>query len=448
MTHRISTAILTTGLIALAGFGPSAAADSCAGAPTMSADYALAADSGKSPVTAKQKPPAHQAHAHSPGFRIRLDTPRSGFDKKTCWVHARAGVIPGPTPKVVMTLQKLLLTGSDVFYAINEMRTDDLGRTWSGPTAHEQTLGRRDEAAGVIVAPCDWTPKWHAASGKLLGIGHTVRYRNNRVMPVRNRETAYAIYDPNKHTWSPWTTLKMPDEERFKNAGAGSVQRYDLPDGDILLPIYFKQPKKKQYSATVLRCSFDGRTLRYLLHASVHSVPIDRGLYEPSLTRFKGRYYLTLRNDRAGYVTSSDDGLNYAEPKKWRFDDGQQLGSYNTQQHWVTHSDALFLVYTRKAKDNDHVFRHRAPLFMARIDTETLRVIRDTERILVPERGARLGNFGVTPVNPQETWVTVTEWMQTKGPNPYDYRIPMKYGSDNAIFAAGILWKTPNRLAP
>jgi hypothetical protein len=33
---------------------------------------------------------------------------------------------------VVLTMQKLLLTGSDVFFALNEMRTDDLGKTWRG----------------------------------------------------------------------------------------------------------------------------------------------------------------------------------------------------------------------------------------------------------------------------------------------------------------------------
>jgi hypothetical protein len=397
-------------------------------------------------VAAEEKPGTDESSVPSPDFHVQLNTIRSGFDKKTCWVHARAGVIPGPRPKVVMTLQKLLLTGSDVFYALNEIRTDDLGRSWSGPMAHEETLGRRDEDGGVVVAACDWTPKWHAVSGRLLGIGQTVRYQNNRVMHVRNRETAYAVYDPETPGWSHWKSLKMPEEEKFKNVGAGSVQRYDRSDGDILLPVYFKEPKQKAYSVTVLRCSFDGQTLRYLEHGSEHSVPVERGLCEPSLTRFEGRYYLTLRNDQAGHVTSGRDGLHYAEPKKWRFDDGQELGNYNTQQHWVTHSDALFLVYTRKGAGNDHVFRHRAPLFIAQVDPEKLQVIRRTEQILVPERGARLGNFGVTEVNERETWVTVTEWMQTKGPNPYDYRIPMKYGSDNAVFAARILWRAPNRL--
>ena len=44
-----------------------------------------------------------------------------------------------------------------------------------------------------------------------------------------------------------------------------------------------------------------------------------------------------------------------------------------------------------------------------------------------------------------ETWVTVAEWMQTTPPNPYDYTVCMKYGSDNTVFAARIQWKTPNQ---
>ena len=110
----------------------------------------------------------------------------------------------------------------------------------------------------------------------------------------------------------------------------------------------------------------------------------------------------------------------------------------------MTHSDALFLVYTRTGASNDHVFRHRAPLFIAQVDPGKLCVIRRTERILVPERGARLGNFGVTEVNEHETWVTVAEWMQTWGPKFSDSSIPRKYGSNNAVFAARIIWEKPN----
>ena len=91
--------------------------------------------------------------------------------------------------------------------------------------------------------------------------------------------------------------------------------------------------------------------------------------------------------------------------------DGSELGSYNTQQHWVTHSDGLFLVYTRKGADNENMrhARHRAPLLIARVDTETMQVIRKTERVLMPNRGRTLGNFGVMTINQNETWITASE---------------------------------------
>ncbi len=379
----------------------------------------------------------------APDYEIRLETLSTGFDKKTCWVHARAGALPGNPPKVVLTMQKLLLNSSDVFYELNDMRTDDLGATWSGPVSHPDTLGRRTEANGVEVVACDFWPAWHARSGTLLGIGHTARYKDNKVMHERLRETCYAVYDEATRQWTRWETMAMPDEPRFKSAGAGCVQRVDLPDGDILLPVYFKNPEAKQTSVTVVRCRFDDKRLTYVAHGTELTVPSDRGLGEPSLTQYKGRYYLTMRHDKAGYVSTSDDGLNFSPPKMWTWDDGTELGNYNTQQHWVTHDQGLFLVYTRKGADNDHVFRHRAPLFIGQVDPEKLCVIRSTERILVPNRGARLGNFGVTKVSDQETWVTVTEWMQTNPPKPYDYTIPMKYGSNNAVFASRIIWGSP-----
>lgn len=379
----------------------------------------------------------------SVGFQIQLDAIHRGYDGQTCWVHPRAGAIPGDSPTVVLTMQKLLLAGSDIFFALNEMRSDDLGKTWTGPIEHGATLGRRDEPGGVVVVTCDFTPKWHAKSGKLLGIGQTARYRNNRIIENRDRETSYSIYDADKRAWSPWTTLEMPDRDKFQSAGAGSVQRVDLPNGDILLPIYFKNKAQKTYRTTVLRCQFDSQKLTFAEQGNELTIDSGRGLYEPSLTRFRDRYYLTLRNDSAGYVATSDDGLRFDEPRKWLWDDGAELGNYNTQQHWVTHSDALFLVYTRKGAENDHVFRHRAPLFIAEVDPQTLRVRRSTERILVPERGARLGNFGVTQVSERETWVTVAEWMQTWGPNvviPTDN----KYGADNSVYVARIVWDKPN----
>lgn len=372
-------------------------------------------------------------------FRLQVDTLTQGYDGETCWVHPRAGTLPGPTPSVVLTMQKLLLTGSDVFYALNDLRSDDLGRTWSAITPHEATLGRRSEPDEVIVAASDFTPQWHAGSGKLLGIGHTVRYRGDKVIANRRRETAWSVYDAGARTWSAWQTLKLPDDPKFYNCGAGSVQRVDLDNGEILLPVYFKAEADTCYRVTVLRCAFDGRELRYLGQGSELVLESGRGIYEPSLARFQGRFYLTLRNDTDGYVAVSDDGLTFGPLQPWRFSDGAPLGNYNTQQHWISRPDALYLVYTRRGAHNDHVFRHRAPLFLARVDPAGPAILRETETVLVPERGARLGNFGVTEVSESETWVTVAEWMQAASPN---HVIPPDnaFGADNRVWAARLFW--------
>ncbi|MEZ6128697.1 MAG: sialidase family protein [Planctomycetaceae bacterium] len=333
-----------------------------------------------------------------------------------------------------------MITGSDVFYALNSSVSRDLGSTWS-PLTPQPGFERWSIDNRTEETICDFTPAWHQASGKLLGTGQTVRYFDNKVMKVRQRFTANSIYDVNANAWSQPRTLKMPDDERFNNCGAGSVQRYDLPDGKILLPVYFKDSKTTQYFVAVCLCGFDGSELTYVKHGSELTINVKRGLYEPSVIKFGNRFYLTLRNDDHGYVTSSSDGLMYDEPRRWTFGDGSDLGNYNTQQHWVTHGDELYLVFTRKGANNDHVFRHRAPLFIAQVDPEKLHILRATERVLVPERGARLGNFGVTPVTPDETWVVATEWMQTWGPN-HVMPVDNKYGADNSIHIAKIKWKS------
>ena len=148
--------------------------------------------------------PAVRSDQNTSDFTVQLDTISSGFDKKTCWVHPRAGILPPATPgndqdlpAVVLTMNKLLLTGSDVYYAINDLRSDDLGKTWTWPIPHKEALGRWDNKDGTTF----W-PAWHAKSGKLLGIGHTVWFTpENRVIKPRPRHTGYSVYNPVTRTW-------------------------------------------------------------------------------------------------------------------------------------------------------------------------------------------------------------------------------------------------------
>ncbi|HND56093.1 MAG TPA: sialidase family protein, partial [Pirellulaceae bacterium] len=333
-----------------------------------------------------------------PGFDLKLDVIRRGYDGKTCMVQGRAGIIPrdGAPPIVVVTMSPLVLTGSDVYQTVHDMRSDDGGKTWTGPTL-QPNLGRRPDGEidgrPVELACGDFWPKWHAKSGKLLAIGHTFRYYDEKA-PVKNvrRETCYTIYDPALRSWSKWKLLMNRAGDDVFPGGAGCIQRYDLPSGEILLPVYSgtRTGPLPYTHVKVLRLSFDGETLKLLEEGDELRQDSKRGFAEPSITRFRDRYYLTIRHDDAGYVCTSDDGLHFTAPRTWLWDDGTDLGNYNTQTHWVNHPDGLFLVYTRRGANNDHVFRHRAPLFIAQVDPEKLRVIRATERIAVPERGARL----------------------------------------------------------
>ncbi len=386
------------------------------------------------------------AQANSPGFRIQLDTLLQEYDGKQCWTQARAAAIPRPgkPPLTLVTMQKLLLTGSDIYYPINDVFSEDLGKTWSKPEEHADILGRRQEPYGIEVAPGDFWPKWHAASGKVLGIGQTFRYKDEKTPQLdAPKEVAYSYYDPATRKWAPWATLEAPEGVLSYQTAGGCAQRVDLPNGDILLPVYFKAKEDKFYKVKVIRCGFDGAKLKWLEEGNTLKLDKKRGFQEPSLTKFGNRYYLSIRHDDAGFVSTSDDGLHFGEPRFWRWDNGTTLGNYNTQTHWVSRQDRLYLVYTRRGADNDHVFRHRAPLFIAEVDTGKLAVKRDTEQILIPEKGARYGNFGICDVNENETWVVETEWMQRPPQEPI-IPIENKWGAAGRVYISRILWDKPN----
>lgn len=373
---------------------------------------------------------------------IEVSNPAAATDDDTYWMQARPGVIPAEgraVPKAVITLQKIDRVGTHLYHGLAAMWSADLGKTWTAPVAI-QSADRFTRPDGLLDAPADMTPQWHSKSGKLLVTGVTFLQdlKIKRNVPRGPSEIAYTVYDASTGQWSERRNVKMPDERKFFFARAGCTQRVDLPDGDVLLPIYFYSKGAEEVNyVTVLRCGFDGETLSYREHGSELTVDLgakrDRtGLYEPSLTFFGGKYLLTLRADEGAYVSVSDDGLHFSESKPWKFDDGKLLGSYNTQQHWVTHSDGLYVSYTRRGANNDHIMRHRAPLFIARVDPERLVVERATEQILLPNLGAAFGNFGVCNVTPDETWVV-------------DCLVGAKPGANN-VYLAKIRWSRPNQM--
>ena len=80
-----------------------------------------------------------------------------------------------------------------------------------------------------------------------------------------------------------------------------------------------------------------------------------------------------------------------------------------------------------------------APLFMAQVNPETLRVMRSTEKVAVPERDAEMGNFGACAISAAESWITVSEGIFMKDSK--------QRGAEGATFVARVRWAKPNRLA-
>jgi len=359
------------------------------------------------------------------------------------FMQCRAAAVPGNPPHIIVTAQKTFTTTTHDYRDQFQIESTDLGKSWSDPK-RIAPLRRTRQPDNFEVVIGDFTPQWHAHSGRVLGTGLTFNFAGGKRQHRPRERVAYSVYDPTTDTWNGLHLLDLPEHdqrgERILQPGSGCCQWCELPDGDVLLPLRYLRPgDKRAHTVVVARCAFDGQTLRYKEHGTELSLLRKRGLVEPSITRYQGRFFLTLRNDDGGWVTRGDDGIHFEPIRPWTFDDGRPLGSYNTQQHWVTHSDGLFLVYTRKGANNDHIMRHRAPLFIAQVDPDTLRVIRRTERVLLPEEGACLGNFGVTDVSANETWVTVGENLDRRGRR-------WKQHSPARVLVARIRWAKPNRM--
>ena len=362
------------------------------------------------------------AHGADPLKPIRLKfEPLTAIEgsAKWDWWQARSAHVPGKQPIWITTMSETGKTSSHDFHDIYQSISRDGGKHWSKPTIIT-SLKRVKQDDGFEVAPGDLWPTFHAASKKVLATGKTFNFEAGK-REIRLREkVSYAVMDPRSGQWGSLQLMTMPAKDHagfpITGANAGCTQRVDLPNGDILLPVrYWRDPKKHNYTSIVTRCRFDGTTLTYQEHGSELNIPQGRGLYEPSLTVFQGKYFLTMRANHSAFVTRGEDGIHFQPIREWTFDDGKPLGSYNTQQHWVTIGSGLFLVYTRKGASNDHIMRHRAPLFIGQVNPDTLQVIRSTERILIAENQATLGNSGICRISHDESWVTCGEGLLRLG---------------------------------
>lgn len=370
---------------------------------------------------------------------------RNRDGKSQTWFHPRVCMMPGADgkPVAMMTLQQI--GGSDYFGQVHWSMSSDLGKTWSDPEpidalGRDPVPGREDDLKAAV---CDVVPQYDPVSDSLLAMGHVVFYKGD-YFARKEQLSRYPVYvtRDSDGTWSQRKILQWDDPRGSDIYSNGCGQRIALPDGDVLMSFTYG-PGENNRMVSGVRAAFDGELLKVKEVGPALQNDKGRGLLEPSVTEFDGKFWITLRaEDNRGYVSVSDDGLNYGEKLPWTWDDGTPLAMSTTQQHWLTHSDGLFLVYTRQDESNENVIRWRSPLWVAQVDTDRRCLIKASEQVALPLVGdgiaepdqvALMGNFHVTHASPEESWITVGEWMPRDG-----------YRGD--VLLARIRWSKPNRL--
>jgi hypothetical protein len=359
------------------------------------------------------------------------------------WFHPRACLVPstsGKGSRVFMTLQEV--NGSDFFRQVHFMTSDDLGKTWTEPESIPD-FNWHDKGGGLIEGVCDVVPQYHSWTKTVLAMGHNVYYKDNKLTQAgTERWPSYSVRDASGQ-WSNRQRLVWDDPRAESIMSCGCGERLWFENGDLLVPVSMGGKGYKHRSVTTLRCVFDGKKLAVTQSGSEIVNDKGRGMLEPSVTKFRDRYYMTIRaEDGRGYVTTSDDGMQWAEKKAWAWDDGTPLDMSTTQQHWLLHSEGLHLAYNRKTEQNAKVMRFRAPLFIAAVDHSTQRLRRDTERILFPLKGDPINkpntviltdNFHPLAASKEESWITV-------GENTIQARVP------GDLMIGRIHWSKPNLL--
>ena len=360
-------------------------------------------------------------------MKLEINTISGTNEKHKCYVHLRGASMGGGN--LILTLQKLETTGIDTFHPLEVICSKDGGKTYTEPK-EDGTFAPFVEN-GVRYVPCDAYPQYHRKTGKVIVVGTFGAYSEDGFNHARSPETMsfYSVYSPDEGKFSPIKIIRKVSDTDYNCISFGCVQFCEEENGDILIPAAIAETKGVM-STVVLRFSFDGEILTYKGKSNILKKSDGRGLYEPSIIKCDRKYILTMRNDNCAMYSVSDDGIEFSKPKLWIWDDGEVLPSYNTQAHFAYLNDKPYLVYTRKGVNNDHVFRHRAPLLMAEIDVLNECIKKMTEIIVVPERGARLGNFGVINEDKNVVYVTTSEWMQPEGCE--------KYGSDNTSYVVKI----------
>ena len=369
-----------------------------------------------------------------PGYDFTRQRLFPGFDGTYCKVQP--AVASDGKGTALLTYQDLRLSGCDEFYGQDISLSKDGGRTWSLPKKVENLPDAwdGDEYRTTYYA----NPFYHRTSGRFFGLGAGnvfeekgrtgMSFTGNWAPGHKPVEFPICVkIDAERGQYVGWEALEFP-HAYYRCMQFGQV--VELDNGDMIVPFYYTPADATnlfQGVCITVKYRFAGDRLKIVESGEPVSAPqLARGVGEPSLVRLGDTYYLTLRSDEQGLFATSRDGLRFSSPQPWKWDDGTLLANRNTQQHWLKVDGELHLAYTREDAANGHVFRNRAPVWSAKFDPKRGCLVKATEFPLVPELGARLGNFCCCPDGADGSWLVTAEWMQPIGCE--------KYGSDNSLW--------------
>lgn len=351
----------------------------------------------------------------APPFAVTTRLVREGAPAGFRWTIPRVCALEAKDarPAWLMTMSKLSTTGTDVYRGVAFTLSTDGGETWSALT--ELPYGARPLCEGIVGMFGAMVPMYHAQTAKVLLLGNCVGYTHYDTPAVKLtavRHPAYAVYDPAAGKWSETYTVLDHEEEANTTSGFPWL----LPDGSFLWPCN---------GGYILKAAFDGKAVSILGRS-----PQIQGLGKQAkntgeyhLTQAGGKFYLAMRCPDQNRIAESDDGFHFAPAVELRWDDGKLVPSSSTQMRWIRQGGRLYLVYTRADSTSQGIFRNRAPLWMAELDTASLRLKQATEIIAVPISPGRddLGNFGTTFVSDTLSLITTSEFGRTRASNSRTY---------------------------
>ena len=297
-----------------------------------------------------------------------------------------------------MTFQEIL--GSDYYGPVMAVDSEDGGFRWKN-VRPVPGLATWEIGDGIMERHCDTVPDFDPKSGRMVAIGHNAYSKKDGFLDTMGyfekgerrgdlkRRGAYSVLREDG-TWGPRHLLNPEPFVEWNCLCCGCTQKIIRENGEWLIPFGGLDDPAKHVDnvAVVCRFQFDGEEFHFIEAGEPITLNIGRGLLEPSLIDFDGKILVTLRaEDERAHFAISEDGLHFGSLQTWEFDDGKPLVTSTTQQHWLIAKEKLHLVYTQNCGWNEKVFRYRAPLFIAEVDTSSMRLLRSTERMVFPFDG-------------------------------------------------------------